>query len=108
MRVNTAHAGDRPQKSRGARGYLDVKGPLQRADGRSKPATPAKRFVRFSTGLCLICVCVGGARDLLSGGREKKPKFPVPFFIDVKTFFLHVLDTFLFLTIFLLRFFIVL
>ena len=46
VRVNSAHAGDRAQKSGGARGCHNVKGPLKRADGRSKPATPAKRFVR--------------------------------------------------------------
>ena len=56
----TAHAGDRPLKSGGARGFLDVKGPLKRADGRSKPATPRSALCAFLHPDLVpnVCTCV--------------------------------------------------
>ena len=45
------------RKAGKARRYRDVKGSLKRAKGRSKPAYPAKRFVRFTTSWpCAKCV----------------------------------------------------
>ena len=63
VRVNTAHAGDRPPKSGGARGCHDVKGPLKRADGRSKPATPQSALCAFLHYGLVPNVCISPAGD---------------------------------------------
>ena len=57
--VNTAHAGDRPPKSGRAQGFHVIKGPLKRADGRSKPATPRSALCAFLHHGLVPIVCCG-------------------------------------------------
>ena len=59
--VNTAHAGDRPLKSGGARGFRGVKGPWKRADGCSKPATPRTALCDFLHHGLVAHVCISPA-----------------------------------------------